>query len=94
MASIFKITAGAAVVAIVQDHDLATDLDKLEMTIETNGAIGPEDALREAVRILPAQLAVFGTIHQDTGADAAPAEEDEDGPPPRDPILLRPVDDL
>ena len=29
-----------------------TDLDKLEMTIETNGAIGPEDALREAVRIL------------------------------------------
>ena len=25
-----------------------TDLDKLEMTIETNGAIGPEEALREA----------------------------------------------
>ena len=71
-----------------------TDLDKLEMTIETNGAIGPEDALREAVRILQDQLAVFGTIHQDTGADAAPAEEDEDVPPPLDPILLRPVDDL
>ena len=70
------------------------DLDKLEMTIETNGAIGPEDALREAVRILQDQLAVFGTIHQDTGADAAPAEEDEDVPPPLDPILLRPVDDL
>ena len=69
-------------------------LDKLEMTIETNGAIGPEDALREAVRILQDQLAVFGTIHQDTGADAAPAEEDEDVPPPLDPILLRPVDDL
>ena len=62
-----------------------TDLDKLEMTIETNGAIGPEDALREAVRILQDQLAVFGTIHQDTGADAAPAEEDEDVPPPLDP---------
>ena len=72
----------------------STDLDKLEMTIETNGAIGPEDALREAVRILQDQLAVFGTIHQDTGADAAPAEEDEDVPPPLDPILLRPVDDL
>ena len=27
-------------------------------------------------------------------ADAAPAEEDEDVPPPLDPILLRPVDDL
>ena len=37
-----------------------TDLDKLEMTIETNGAIGPEEALRESVRILQDQLAVFG----------------------------------
>ena len=36
-----------------------TDLDKLEMTIETNGVISPEDA-----------------------------------PPPLDPILMRPVDDL
>ena len=36
-----------------------TDLDKLEMTIETNGAIGPEEALRESVRILQDQLAVF-----------------------------------
>ena len=40
-----------------------TDLDKLEMTIETNGAIGPEEALRESVRILQDQLAVFGAIH-------------------------------
>ena len=70
-----------------------TDLDKLEMTIETNGAVGPEDALREAVRILQDQLAVFGSIHQDIDADAN-EEPEEETPPPLDPILLRPVDDL
>ena len=85
----------AAIGRIIMDASFSPILrDKLEMTIETNGAIGPEDALREAVRILQDQLAVFGTIHQDTGADVAPAEEDEDVPPPLDPILLRPVDDL
>lgn len=29
-----------------------TDLDKLEMTIETNGAIGPEEALRESLSLI------------------------------------------
>ena len=70
-----------------------TDLDKLEMTIETNGAIGPEEALRESVRILQDQLAVFGAIHPDDILD----QKNEDAtlnPPPLDPILLRPVDDL
>ena len=33
-----------------------TDLDKLEMTIETNGVISPEDALKSAVHILQDQL--------------------------------------
>ncbi len=70
-----------------------TDLDKLELTIETNGAISPEEALRESVRILQDQLAVFGSIHQDQGV--APEEEDSaNTPPPLDPILMRPVDDL
>lgn len=69
-----------------------TDLDKLEMIIETNGAIGPEEALREAVRILQEQLAVFGSITQE--APQAEEEADNDQPPPLDPILLRPVDDL
>ncbi len=70
-----------------------TDLDKLEMTIETNGAVGPEDALHEAVRILQEQLAVFGSItNEPTSAEAEVPEADQ--PPPLDPILLRPVDDL
>ena len=70
-----------------------TDLDKLEMKIKTNGAIGPEDALREAVRILQDQLAVFGTLQTEGPADAN-AAADANAPAPIDPILLRPVDDL
>ncbi len=71
-----------------------TDLDKLEITIETNGAIGPEEALREAVRILQDQLAVFGSIHPEGEAEAEEEEDEQPTPPPLDPILLRPVDDL
>lgn len=70
-----------------------TDLDKLEMTIETNGAIGPEEALRESVRILQDQLAVFGAIQPEEVAEQK-AEDATLNPPPLDPILLRPVDDL
>lgn len=68
-----------------------TDLDKLEMTIETNGVITPEDALKNAVHILQDQLSLFGTIKTETEEEIAAAE---DTPPPLDPILLRPVDDL
>lgn len=71
-----------------------TDLDKLEMTIETNGAISPEEALRESVRILQDQLAVFGTIHQDAAQKDAQEDKSSTNPPPLDPILMRPVDDL
>ena len=70
-----------------------TDLDKLELTIETNGAISPEEALREAVRILQDQLSVFGSMVGEVTADDID-QEDEDTTPPLDPILLRPVDDL
>lgn len=68
-----------------------TDLDKLELTIETNGIITPEEALRESVRILQDQLSVFGsiTVEPDKGAEQA-----EEPKPPLDPILMRPVDDL
>ena len=68
-----------------------TDLDKLEMTIETNGVISPEDALRNAVHILQDQLSVFGAIKTNIEVDQQPQEET---PPPLDPILMRPVDDL
>jgi DNA-directed RNA polymerase subunit alpha len=69
-----------------------TDLDKLVLDIETNGAVGPEEAVRAAAKILVEQLAVFAQLE---GADAfepvlpAPAR----GGIVR-PILLRPVDEL
>ena len=48
-----------------------TDLDKLVMEIETNGAIPPEEAIRQSAKILVEQLAVFANIdHNEVqGAD-------------------------
>ena len=68
-----------------------TDLDKLVMEIETNGAISPEEAIRASAKILVEQLAVFAQLE---GNDLPFVEQ----PAPRgasfDPILLRPVDEL
>ena len=69
-----------------------TDLDKLVVEIETNGAITAEDAVRTSARILVEQLAVFAQLE---GSELAAF----DTPVPRgntqfDPILLRPVDEL
>ena len=44
-----------------------TDLDKLVLEIETNGAVGPEEAVRAAAKILVEQLAVFAQLE---GAEA------------------------
>jgi DNA-directed RNA polymerase subunit alpha len=69
-----------------------TDLDKLVIEIETNGAITAEDAVRASAKILVEQLAVFAQLE---GSELAAF----DSPVPRsaqqfDPILLRPVDEL
>ncbi len=65
-----------------------TDLDKLILDVETNGAIEPEEAIRYAARILVDQLSAFA----DLKGTALP----EDLPKSAlvDPILLRPVDEL
>ena len=65
-----------------------TDLDKLVLDIETNGAIEPEEAVRYAARILVDQLSVFAQLE----GTALPTEEKK--AVAVDPILLRPVDDL
>lgn len=67
-----------------------TDLDKLVLDIETNGVISPEEAVRQAARILMDQLKVFASLEGATESVEAPAR----GTPQIDPILLRPVDDL
>jgi len=66
-----------------------TDLDKLVMTIETNGAISPEEAVRQSARILVEQLSVFAAL--EGSAEPLLAQRTS---PSVDPILLRPVDDL
>ena len=65
-----------------------TDLDKLVIDIETNGAVDPEEAIRYAARVLMDQLSVFADL-QDTAPDRP-----ETATPVVDPLLLRPVDDL
>jgi DNA-directed RNA polymerase subunit alpha len=65
-----------------------TDLDKLNLDIETNGTIDPEEAVRRAGNILTEQLEVFVELRGKDEASAGSAEAQVD------PILLRPVDEL
>jgi DNA-directed RNA polymerase subunit alpha len=65
-----------------------TDLDKLVMDIETNGAIDPEEAIRYSARILVEQFSVFAAL------EGTPAPVEKPAAPKVDPLLLRPVDDL
>jgi len=70
-----------------------TDLDKLVMEIETNGAIAPEEAIRQSARILVEQLAFFAQINPaDTIGEVGQQIKASAGT--IDPILLRPVDEL
>jgi DNA-directed RNA polymerase subunit alpha len=68
-----------------------TDLDKLVMEIQTNGAISPEEAIRASAKILCEQLAIFAQL-EPNGQGLIEAYPN----PPQavDPILLRPVDEL
>ncbi|MFN7220769.1 MAG: DNA-directed RNA polymerase subunit alpha [Burkholderiales bacterium] len=65
-----------------------TDLDRLVMDIETNGAIEPEEAVRYAALVLVDQLSVFADLQ------GTPMQAEEAKSPQVDPILLQPVDDL
>jgi DNA-directed RNA polymerase subunit alpha len=78
-----------------------TDLDKLLIDVETNGVIPPEEAVRQAARILVEQLSVFAALEGaepaiDMVGGAIPIGSVAGGgrSPQIDPILLRPVDDL
>jgi DNA-directed RNA polymerase subunit alpha len=65
-----------------------TDLDKLIVDIETNGAIEPEEAIRYAAKILVDQLSVFAELK------GTPMQFEQPRTAQVDPLLLRPVDDL
>ncbi len=65
-----------------------TDMDKLIMDVETNGVVEPKEAIRYAARVLMDQLSSFAEL------EGTPTMVEHTKPPPIDPILLRPVDDL
>ena len=69
-----------------------TDLDKLVLEIETNGAVTAEDAVRASAKILVEQLAVFAQLEgNELAAFDTPVQRNSQQ---FDPILLRPVDEL
>ena len=67
-----------------------TDYDKLSMTIETNGAVSPEDAIALAARIVQDQLQIF--INFDEPQQRVEEEKASELPFNRN--LLRKVDEL
>ena len=72
-----------------------TDLDKLVMEIETNGAVTAEDAVRASAKILVEQLAVFAQLEGSAIEGIfEQSSQRSSGASSFDPILLRPVDEL
>jgi DNA-directed RNA polymerase subunit alpha len=67
-----------------------TDLDRLVIEVETNGAVEAEVAVRQAAAILQDQLSVLVDLKGKEGTQEARPEPGAE----IDPILLRPVDDL
>jgi DNA-directed RNA polymerase subunit alpha len=67
-----------------------TDYDKLMLTVETNGAVTPEDAVALAARILQDQLRLFINFEEPT----AERREETSEEMPFNKNLLRKVDEL
>ena len=68
--------------------DDRTDLDKLIVNIETNGAIDAEEAIRQAATIMHMQLAAFVDLQYSDVKQGVSKEVEFD------PVFLHPVDDL
>ncbi|MDB5569929.1 MAG: DNA-directed polymerase, alpha subunit [Hyphomicrobiales bacterium] len=66
------------------------DYDKLTMTVETNGSVGPEDAVAYAARILQDQLNVFLNFEEPRREEATPSIPEL----AFNPALLKKVDEL
>lgn len=65
-----------------------TDLDRLVLEVETNGAVDGVELVRQAAKVLIEQFQVFANLEGQEEAAAAEAEATID------PILLRPIDVL
>ena len=71
-----------------------TDFDKLTMTVKTNGAVSPEDAIALAARILTDQLNVFISFEDPAQVVVKEIEEAPKETLPFDVKLLKHVDEL
>ncbi|MDR0367209.1 MAG: DNA-directed RNA polymerase subunit alpha [Rickettsiales bacterium] len=69
-----------------------TDYDKLVMTIRTNGAVEPEDAMAVSARILVDQLRLFINFDDPEIAPLSTVEPEDELPFPK--VLLKKVDEL
>jgi DNA-directed RNA polymerase subunit alpha len=67
-----------------------TDYDKLTVSVETNGAVAPDDAVALAARILQDQLQLFINFEEPHAAGVAERKPEL----PFNPHLLRKVDEL
>jgi DNA-directed RNA polymerase subunit alpha len=65
-----------------------TNLDKLVIDLETNGTLGPEEAIRRCATILQQQLLPFVDLKSSYAAKETNEQQSIN------PIFLRPVDDL
>jgi len=66
------------------------DYDKLTLTVETNGSVGPDDAIAYAARIIQDQLNVFVNFDEPKREEAAPSIPEL----AFNPALLKKVDEL
>ncbi|MDR0803546.1 MAG: DNA-directed RNA polymerase subunit alpha [Rickettsiales bacterium] len=92
--SIYSPILNAASVVTPARVGQSTDYDKLELTVKTNGAISPEDAIALAARILTDQLNLFINFEDPTLSVLPEDEEKEKEVLPFDPKLLKHVDEL
>ncbi len=65
-----------------------TNLDKLVIELETNGAISPDEAIRNAATLLQQQLMAFVDLKDIHGRSASHMLQN------LDPLLMRPIEDL
>jgi DNA-directed RNA polymerase subunit alpha len=68
----------------------ATDFDRLNLEVWTDGTVAPVDAVAYAAKILKEQLTIFINFEEPVEAPVAPAEE----PVPVNPNLFKSVDEL
>ena len=74
-----------------------TNLDTVNLTVETDGSLGPREAFEEAAAILQehyAALAGATTVAVDSFSDLAGGDSDQPDPSQLDPRLMTRIDDL